>query len=278
MKKFLGFSVFAVIIGVVLVAEHVARLPHDQLLVDFLDVGQGDAILITAPSGEQILVDGGPEQEVLAKLAGVMPFLDRTLDLVVLTHPHADHVSGLVQILERYQVDAVLLTGVFYNNPIYDAFLEKTNKYKVPIWVASGQNLKIGEVNFDVLFPIEPLTGQRFENINNSSIVIKATYGDVDILLTGDAEQEVEDFLLTSGQNLAAEILKSGHHGSRTASGSDFLDEVLPEIAVIQSEKGNDFGHPHEETLENLKERDIVIRRNDLEGTVRLTCSRDSCE
>lgn len=278
MKKILAFLVLIVVIGGVLVAAHMTRLPHGRFLVDFLDVGQGDAILLTAPSGEQVLIDGGPEQMVLQKLAKVMPFLDRTLDLVVLTHPHADHVMGLVQVLERYEVGAVLLTGVFYENPIYEAFLEKINKYGVPILIASGQNFMIGEVDFRVLFPLESLTGQIFENINNSSIVLKATHGDMDILLTGDAEHEVEEFLLFRGQDLEAEILKIGHHGSRTASSSDFLDAVSPEIAIIQSGEGNDFKHPHEETLENLKMRDVLIRRNDLEETIRFICSRDSCE
>lgn len=271
MKRFLGILGFLGVILVTLGWTHYSRLPHDQFMVDFLDVGQGDAILITTPSGEQVLIDGGPEQIVLEELAEVMPFLDRKIDLVVLTHPHADHVMGLVPVLERYQVEAVLLTGAAYNNPVYDAFLEAIAYFNVPIQVTEGQEFTLGEATFNVLYPTESLLGQEFKNINNSSIVLRVSYKDFDVLLTGDAEHEIEEELLAAGANLQAELLKAGHHGSRTASGPEFLAAVSPEIVAIQCGIDNDFGHPHQETLANLGSLESQVLRTDLEGRIRIT-------
>jgi len=272
MKRFWGFFGFSSVILATLLVVHLARLPHEQMVVDFLNVGQGDAILITTPTGEQVLVDGGPEQFVLGELGAVMPFLDRTIDLLVLTHPHADHVMGLIPVLRQYKVGAVLLTGVAYENPIYEIFLEEIQSQNIPIWVAHQQSdFAFGEVYFDILFPFQPLVGQEFDNVNNSSIVMKISFYETDILLTGDAEHEVEEALLTVNAPLEAEVLKAGHHGSRTASGLEFLEAVSPEKVIIQCGADNDFGHPHEETLAILGSHEAQVLRNDLDDRIRLT-------
>ncbi|MBT5016877.1 MBL fold metallo-hydrolase [Candidatus Peregrinibacteria bacterium] len=272
MKCFFKIWVPGAFIFGVLVIFHFSRVPHGELWVDFLDVGQGDAILVTVPSGEQVLIDGGPEQIVLEELAEVMPFLDRKIEVLVLTHPHADHVMGLVPVLQRYEVGAVLLTGAAYENPVYDAFLAEIRLQNIPLWIAQSEaDFRFGEVFFDVLYPFESVLGQEFKNINNSSIVLRVSWEDFDVVLTGDAEHEVEKELLVTGVDLKAEVLKAGHHGSRTATGAGFLAAVSPETVVIQCGADNQFAHPHKETLARLESLNIQVLRNDLEGRIRIS-------
>lgn len=276
MKRFLQLLVGGMVVLIVLMGLHLHRLPHGRLVFDFLDIGQGDGILITTPDQHHILVDGGPEQFVLEELGESLPFLHRTLDLVVLTHPHADHVMGLVPVLERYSVKRVLFSGVNYESPIYDAFLNEIRERDIPLEVArASQDWRLpfkngGEIVFDVLYPFESLLGDHRSNVNNASVVMKVMYGPHKILLTGDAELEVESELVATDLDLSAHLLKAGHHGSRTSSSWEFLKRVNPEIVVIQCGTDNPFGHPHPETLEKLQDLDVEVRRNDLEGRIRI--------
>ena len=260
-----------VIMGVLL-GVHLWRLPHGDLVVDFLDIGQGDAILITTPDQHRILIDGGPEQFVLEELGEVLPFLHKKIDFMILSHPHADHMMGLVQVLQRYEVMTVLFTGVDYGSPIYDEFLKEIRLQEIPLYVArSDQDWGFGEVEFDVLFPFESMLGKKLDNVNNGSAVIMVQYRGHEILLTGDAEHEVEEELIKVYEGeLRAEIMKAGHHGSRTASSGAFLEEVQPNIVVIQVGKDNQFEHPHPEIMGDLTRMGITIYRNDLDGRVRL--------
>lgn len=275
MKKNVIRAVTAIIIGLILAGVHWSRLPHGKLVVNFLDIGQGDAILLSLPTGEHVLVDGGPEQLVLEELGEVMPFLDRQIDLMVLTHPHADHMMGLVQVLKRYEVKSVLFSGVNYWSPIYEEFLKEIRLQKIPIQVAqANDDFSIGSVNFDVLFPFESMLGENLSNLNNGSVVMKVTHNDQSLLLTGDAEIEVEEMLVEAHDrgaiDLRADVLKSGHHGSHTASSWEFLQRVQPRTAVIQCGQDNSFGHPHEETLASYFRMGLTVHRNDLEGRVQL--------
>ncbi|MDP2624554.1 MAG: ComEC/Rec2 family competence protein [Candidatus Peregrinibacteria bacterium] len=276
MKRIFLFIGSLLSIAIILIGIHLSRLPHGRLIVDFLDIGQGDAILITTPEGNRILVDGGPGQLVLQELGDVMPVLHKRIDLLVLTHPHADHLVGLIPVLERYDVGTVLFSGLNYNSAIYDQFLIEIRTREIPIYVAqANQDWKLGDVALDILYPFDSMVGRSLSNVNNGSVVIKVIYDDYQILLTGDAELEVEEELVTAHDNeeldLQADILKVGHHGSRTSSSSEFLERVKPEIAIIQCGKSNDFGHPHVETLEKFANLGLNLRRNDLEGRVRLT-------
>lgn len=237
-----------------------------SLQIHFLDVGQGDSILIVTPDRKKILIDGGPGNEVLQKLSAVIPYFYGKIDMMILTHPHEDHVEGLIPILERFRVDSLLLNPVIYNSKVYDYFLEKVAGKKVYI-ADDEKDFQFGEVYLDVLYPFES-SAETFENVNNASVVIMIEWKDNKILLTGDAEFEVENELLISGIDLDADILKAGHHGSRTSSSLEFLEQVSPELMVISCGENNDYGHPHEETLEKAEEMNIEIRRTDLEGTI----------
>lgn len=233
--------------------------PHLQIHV--LDVGQGDAILITTPEQNHILIDGGPDNKVLSELPKVMPYLFSRIDLLVLTHPHLDHVAGLVEIVDRYDVGAVLLNPVAYGSGAYEIFLDKIAGRKIYSANAS-KDFRLGNTYIDVLYPFDP--GLPDANPNNASVAIMISQGGHKILLTGDAEKEEEAKLL--GYDLRADIFKAGHHGSRTSS--TVLDQIMPKLMLISCGVQNKYGHPHEETLEKASDLGIEVLRTDLDGNI----------
>jgi competence protein ComEC len=192
---------------------------------------------------------------------------------MVLTHPHDDHIQGLIEVLKRYEVKAVLLTGVSFSNPNYDEFLRIINEKKIPIFIADkDSDFSFGDVHFDVLYPINSLSGKTVKNINNSSIAMRVMYAGREIYLGGDDEIEVEQEILKSGQVINSDIYKASHHGSRTASSPEFLAKIKPEIAVIQCGVDNKFSHPHPETIRNLNRAEVQeIYRTDLDGRVEIS-------
>jgi len=247
----------------------IVKLPDGKLHFWALDVGQGDAILLVLPDGNKVLVDGGADDKVVQRLAEVLPFYDRTIELVILTHPHPDHMIGLIEVIKRYDVGRLVMTGIKYDYPGYDAFLETVAKKQVPVLFADGKkDLKFGEVILDFLFPLAPIQGQYFGNVNNSSIVFRVLYGNNAFILQGDLEKEGEAQLAASGLDLRASVIKVGHHGSRTASSDDYLAKVLADFAVISCGAGNRYNHPHIETMRALKKYRVKVRRTDLDGTV----------
>ncbi|MFH1533530.1 MAG: ComEC/Rec2 family competence protein [Nitrospirota bacterium] len=246
------------------------QLPDDRFHIYFLDVGQGDATFVKTPFGHKILIDGGPNNYVIEELGKVLPFFDKTIDLVVLTHPHADHIDGLVEVLKRFDVENVVMTGVYCGDSTYLEFLRVLEEQGVRVFFAeSGMGFLFGDVEVGVLYPAESFFGKSFENINNSSLVVKVSYGDENILFTGDLEMEGESELAESGLLDNVDVYQVGHHGSKTASSLPFLAKISPEIAVISCGKDNKFNHPHVEALENLEMAGVEeVYRTDLEGTV----------
>jgi len=247
----------------------IGSLTYNKFQLSFLDVGQGDSIFVRTPDDYIILIDGGPGANILEALAEVLPLYTRTLDLVVLTHPHADHVNGLVEIVKRYNIKKALLVGTDYENAYYNKMLEVLNEKKIPVIFAdSSRDLKVGKyVYLDIIWPTKK-SSKNNENVNNASLAMRIVFKDKIIFLGGDAEKEEEKEILESGFEINSDILKAGHHGSRTASAKEFLNSVTPQIVVIQSGKDNKFGHPHAETLQTLFDKGIQIRRNDLEGRI----------
>lgn len=241
------------------------------LTVDVLDVGQGDAVLITTSDGNRILVDGGPDFSVLTELGEVLPPGVRRIDLLVLTHPHADHVAGLIPVLERYKVGAVLLSAPAYETMEYAYFMELVRGEGVPIYIAeASSDFRLGTAYLDVLYPFEPLLGETMENVNNASVVLKVSEGESSILLMGDAEQEVEAELLKAGVNLTADVLKAGHHGSKSSSTFAFLEAVDADWMLISCGEVNSYGHPHQVTLESAQNLGMEVLRTDLDGRIHL--------
>ncbi len=245
-------------------------LPDGKLHVYFLDVGQGDAILVVTPDGRQILVDGGPSPTALLnQLGAVLPFWDRSLDLVVLTHPDSDHITGLIPLLTRYRVRQVLDTPLSDDATLAESWLGGLAQAGVQrTYAQRGMRLLAGDAQLTVLHPgPTPLTGTASDD-NNNAIVLRVDYGRTSLLLTGDAEREAEAELMAAGLPLAADVLKAGHHGSNGSSSAEFIAAAAPQIAIIQVGAGNDFGHPHPAVLERLA--GVKVLRTDLHGRIEI--------
>ncbi|MFM2423743.1 MAG: hypothetical protein RLZZ70_130 [Candidatus Parcubacteria bacterium] len=238
------------------------------LQVSFLDIGQGDAILITTPDGVQVLVDGGPDGTVLRELAKAMPWGDRSLDLVVGTHPDKDHIGGLIDVLSRYQVNTILTTenrGETMTASTYQTSL--TQEGATLHYARAGQVFMLGASTTITVY--SPARDPSLLESNTSSIVVKVSYGEIDFLLTGDAPISIEDYLAVMyGEKLASEVLKLGHHGSRTSTSNLFLETVQPTYAVVSAGRDNSYGHPHTEVVEKLQARNVPLRNTATEGTI----------
>lgn len=246
--------------------------PPQELEVNFLDIGQGDAILIKTPFGQNILIDGGPGNTIIKRLSENLAFWDKRIDLMILTHPHDDHVTGLIEIIKRYRVKRILYTGVVHSAPNYLAWLETVKERKIPLVIIDRpQTIKLGkECYLDILYPKESLLGREVGNLNNTSMVVKLVCKGNKFLFMGDAEIEAEEELLNNNVDLSVDVLKVGHHGSDTSSDQEFLRIVAPKIAVIQVGKDNDFGHPSRRVIKRLERIGAEIFRNDLEGTIKI--------
>jgi len=240
--------------------------------VVFFDVGQGDAFLINLPGNNEILIDGGPGNKILYKLGEYLPIYNQDIELMVLTHPHADHLDGLVEVLKRYKVKKVLLTGVKYNSIIYDEFLKIISEQEIEILNAG----LLGEINLDkenlleIIYPWENFSGRKFKNQNDNSIVLKLKTASKSFLFTGDMEMNIENNILKHVNNkvLKVDILKVGHHGSKTSSGKDFIDIVKPDIGIISCGENNKFGHPSLRTVRRLEREGVEVLRTDELGNI----------
>jgi competence protein ComEC len=250
----------------------VLQLPDGRLHVAFLDVGQGDAVLITTPRGQQVLIDGGPSPSALTTALGrEMPFWDRSIDLVVMTHPDADHITGLVAALDRYRVHGWLDNGQAVDDAVYAECLARLEATQVPRRaVHAGDRVELGEgIALEVLHPpLQPVAGTEADG-NNNSLGLRLKWGDAGFLLTGDLEAEAERLLVASGQPLPAGVLKVAHHGSGGSSTAEFLAAVDPDYAVLSVGADNRFGHPNPAVLERLDGLgQVTILRTDQQGTI----------
>jgi competence protein ComEC len=265
------FLVIATGVTVFVVASYLSKSVSQKQKAEviFLNVGQGDAILIQQ-NRMQILVDGGNGQEIMNRLGEVMPFADKKIDLVVMTHPDEDHMGGLVKVLENYKVGKIMEPGIACDKDMCKKWDELISQKHISVLDARlGQEIKFGDkIDISVLYPFENLSGKNFKNTNDSSLVLKADIDGKKYLLTGDAEDNTEKDLINSNLYLDADILKVGHHGSKYSTSAAFLQAVTPEKAVI-SVGENKYGHPTEEVLNRLKNMNIETLRTDQVGNVR---------
>ncbi len=274
-KIILSAALFLFLIDFFCWKEVFALTSNNDLKIDFLDVGQGDSAFIRTPEDHQIIIDGGPDTSLLKKLSAVMPFWDRSIDLVILTHPESDHMQGLLDLLKIYKADYILWTGVKKNAPEYDAWtsiLEKQKKMGAKIIIAdAGQEIKAGNVLIDTLYPLQNMEGKDMKNTSNDTCVVsKLIFGKNSFLFTGDISSAAEKEITGSGENLLSDVLKVAHHGSKYSTSDLFLEYVKPKIAVISVGAKNTYGHPTPEVLQRLENFGIKILRTDKDGDINL--------
>ena len=270
------------VVALLLWGQAADALMPGGLTLTMLDVGQGDSVILRGPSGQTVLVDGGGEIE--GRPTGydvgarrVVPALRRVgvrrIDVMMLSHPHEDHVGGLVAVLQNFSVGVVLDAGLPHPAPSYVQFLRLIEARRIPYRLARrGMRLDLGDgFILSILHPQEPLLVGTSSDANLNSIVARLTYGRVSVLLTGDAEAPVEAQLLDLGDDVQSLILKVGHHGSRTSTTPDFLDAVRPVVALVSVGELTPFGHPHAEVIERLEDAGAAVYRTDRHGAITVT-------
>lgn len=248
--------------------------PPQELRVTFLDVGQGDSSLIQTPGGEVVLIDGGEDPKLLGRSLESRGI--RQIDLLILSHPHADHVGGLVEVVQRYKIGLVLDSGQAHTSFIFRTFLKSIDERNIPYKLArAGSEYKVGEdLRIQIFHPSSEFLEGTDSDINNNSVVLKLTYGKFAVLFPGDAQEEAQSLLLEQKEKgelkeeLRATVLKVAHQGSADASGFDFLKEVSPKIAVIMVGKDNPYGHPAPSTLRKLRRIGAQVYRTDQRGDI----------
>ena len=255
------------LIGLVLLAW--VQWPKDQLKLVFCDVGQGDATLMIFED-QQILVDGGPNNRVLDCLGRHLPFWDRELELVIASHAEADHITGLIEVVKRYQVDQFLAVNEVNDTAEWRELSLAVSARGISVReLIQGDSAGLGPLKLTWLWPEKPGSGVlgAKTSLNKFSQVIQASFGEFDWLLTGDIDTRVERELVSGKQLKDVEVLKVPHHGSKYSSSQSFLEAITPELAVIEVGK-NSFGHPTQETLDRLTQVKTQIKRTDQDGDV----------
>jgi len=246
---------------------------QNPLKVAFLDVGQGDSILIQAPNGQTMLIDGGRSTNLANTV--IIPKLQewgaKQVDVLIPTHPDQDHIAGLVGVLENYPVKLAALTGQVHSTQIYERLLtDIRDKNVTALKVRTGTVIPFDPaVKLEVLGPDDDQVNS--DDTNDASIVIKLTYGGTSFLLTGDAEMPANKAILDRGFDVRSTVLKLGHHGSRTSTNEDWLMKVQPQLGIISAGKDNSFGHPHPEVIAALEKLKIPYVRTDEHGTITVT-------
>lgn len=245
-----------------------------ELTIRVLDIGQGDAILL-GKDGKWALIDSGdvdhrPQMQAYLQKYGV-----KELSNVIITHPHADHVGGMAAVFKTVKVDDIYDNGVPTTTNTYRTYLKTIKEKKINYHkTKAGDTIAIlPGVDFHVVAPVKILTEGKSGKpaMNSNSVVGRLSYGNFSMLFTGDAEKDEEKTILESGANIKSDVLKVGHHGSKTSSGTDFLKAVSPKFAVLSAGRGNSYGLPHDVTLKNLAKAGIKVLRTDQDGTVTIT-------
>ncbi len=241
-----------------------------SLSVYFFDVGQGDAILIVSPAGKTVLIDAGPPGAGEALESRLKQILSAPIDLLLMTHPHADHLGGMGRVLQGVGARLFMEPGIDHPSPLYSALLEQLEQKQVPLKVGeAGRNVELGGgATLRLLAPGKPLlTGTR-SDANANCIVARLTYGRTAFYFGCDSEKETEQRILKSGEELSANVYKVAHHGSRHSSGERLLNKLKPEIAIVSVGANNDYGHPTRATLDRLESKRIKVCRTDLDGEI----------
>jgi len=241
---------------------------NGQLKVVFFDIGQGDSIFIESPQKHQILIDGGPSNKVIEKLGFEMPFWDKKIDLIILTHPDYDHLRGLLDVLDNYTVENIMWTGELSEGKTFESWQEKINKEGANIVLTkAGDKITAGDVKINILHPFA-LPKEDSKNNNETSIVGRLVFGNTNFLFTGDASKKNEQEIILTNQNIESNVLKVAHHGSKYSTSKEFLTSIKPSLAIISVGANNSYGHPTSEVLSALAEFGIKVMRTDEQGDI----------
>jgi competence protein ComEC len=250
--------IYPLLIAAILIWIAALNMPDEKLHVSILDVGQGDAILIQTPSHQNILIDGGPSPLAISlELSKKLAFWDRTIDLVVLTQPQADHANGLIEVLHKYKVKHIIESGVTSSSSTYQQWLNSIEDKGIErITAQAGQEMDLGNrIKLDVLHPQSTLLQNTTDDVDNNGVVLRLSWNEISFLFTADIRQDAEQYLIAHRTNLRSTILKVGHHGSQTSTSPEFLAVVDPEVAVVSVGADNRFGLPDAEVVDRLTER-----------------------
>lgn len=278
MKYKIYYLFLLVLLAVCLYFVYRIEIKNRSLQVVFLDVGQGDSILIQKGT-RQVLIDGGPSGKTeLAKLGKYMPYFDREIELVVATHPDRDHIAGLVDVARNYKIVKVMATGAEKDTSVFKEWKEILSYKKVEVLdTAKGSEIDTDGAKLKIIYPLGPVESSAGDS-NNKSIVARMDFGRSAFLFTGDIESPAEKEILASDENIDVDFLKVAHHGSKYSSSDEFLEAASPNEAIISVGAENSYGHPHEETLEKLHSRNIKVWRTDEVGDVVYTCRDQKCQ
>lgn len=267
-KKTKKLILLIILFFILVVFFYLEQKQPAKLEVDFLDVGQGDSILIKTPDRHVILIDGGPNNIVLRHLGESLPFYRRRIDLIISSHYHDDHATGLVEIVKRYRVGKIFYQENSSSSPIFKTFLNQAKEKNVFI-LPLLNGVKISFASDCSLFLWPPVIFNVPKDPNNS-LIVKLNCAKQKFLFSGDNSSRVEKILLKSSLDLAADVFKVSHHGSVSANSEDFLTAVNPQLAIISVGTDNRFGHPAPAVLDRLRKMGIEIKRTDQEQTVKI--------
>jgi competence protein ComEC len=269
------YTLAPLIVLSIMVWTAILYLPDGKLHVSYLNIGQGDAILIQTPNNQNILIDGGPSpQAIKLELGKKLPFWERTIDLMIVTQPHADHVAGLIEVVQCYEVKRVIEPEITHEtatyNQLVDLCKEKGIEYSS---VYQGQRINLGNnILMDIIHPPEEQLQDTANDVDNNGLVIRLHWNEMSFLFTADIQKEAEWFLISQRAPLKSDVLKVAHHGSRTSTSPAFLTVANPELAIISAGKNNTYNHPHEEVLSELISRtgDHRVFITSTHGTIEL--------
>lgn len=284
-----GYFATGILTGLIILFQFLGTITNGNVKIIHCDVGQGDAAYILFPDGKDMVVDGGPNDKVISCLSKYMPFWDRHIDIVLLTHPQKDHMQGLLTVLDRYEIGYVVRSDVVNNTEGFAKFQSIIDTKKIPVkFVTVGDRITVGKVSIVILWPtadqivrMKPsvasetrvsgqVLGISTGDLNDGSIVFWLRYGVFDEVFTGDADTVVEkDYLGTRVSIDGIEVLKVPHHGSKTGMSESYLSWLKPTLGVISVGK-NSYGHPADTILEMLERSGITIKRTDQNGDVQI--------
>lgn len=238
---------------------------QNVMKVSYIDVGQGDSILVQV-NGKNLLIDAGPNESTDKLMSYLSKQNIKKLDFIVATHPHEDHIGAMDTVIKKYDIGEFYAPKKMTTTKTFENMVNALKSKNIKInAAAAGVSLDLGKnVKCEMIAP----NGTNYESLNNYSAVIKITYGNSKFLFTGDAEKLSEKEILNKNYDISCDVLKVGHHGSTSSSSKPFLDKVSPKIAIISCGKNNDYGHPHRETVDELKKRNIQIYRTDIDGSI----------